>query len=77
MIQSLTLKPYKGGYTQNNDSYEFSGFIRNDMALREDKYYIVVTLRGLGLKPEGDKFYFALDNKEEISSFDIREVDRF
>jgi hypothetical protein len=65
------------GFVFNNDSYEFTEFIRNDMVLREEVYFVRVTLRGIGLKPEGDTFCFRLENRKEISNFDISEVDCF
>jgi hypothetical protein len=65
------------GFVFNNDSYEFAEFIRNDMVLREDVYFVKVILRGIGLMAEGERFCFRFENKEEIDGFDIREVDCF
>ncbi len=64
------------GFVFNNESYEFAEFMRNDMVLQEDLYFVKIVLRGVGLKPEGEKFCFKLDNKT-VGGFEISEIDCF
>lgn len=67
----------KIGFVFNNDSYEFDEFRREDLALREKKYFVKVILKGIGLKPGGVPFCFELYIGEKFDDFKIEKIDCF
>jgi hypothetical protein len=67
----------KIGFVFNNDSYEFPEFLRDDMVLRENKYFVKIVLKGVGLNPDGVASCFVLYNEDKDEGFRIEETNLF